>query len=58
MDEMTNAADAKLNLGIIMMHFEGVVSRQSSGFQGWQLEALDKDYKLPENAYLAGYYQL
>jgi len=57
MDEMTNAADAKLNLGIIMMHFEGVVSRQSSGFQGWQLEALE-DYKLPENAYLAGYYQL
>ena len=41
-----------------MMHFEGVVSRQSSGFQGWKLESLDKDYKLPENAYLAGYYQL
>lgn len=58
MDDMTNAADAKLNLGIVMMHFEGAVSRQSSGFQGWKLDALDKDYKLPDNAYLAGYYQV
>ena len=58
LDEMTNATDAKLNAGIIMMHFEGVVSRQSSGFKGWKLEALDKDYKLPEGAYIVGFYQL
>ncbi len=58
LDEMTDAADARLNLGITMMHFEGAVSRQSSGFQGWKLETPDKDYKLPDVAYVVGYYQL
>ncbi len=57
-DDLTGAADAKLNQGIVMMHFEGAVSRQSSGFKGWKLEALDKDYKLPEGAYTVGYHQI
>lgn len=58
LDAMTGAADAKLNTGIVMMHFEGAISRHSSGFQGWKLEAPEKDYKLPEDAYIAGYYQM
>lgn len=58
LDDMTTAADAKLNLGIVMMHFEQTVSRHGSGYKGWEWTVPEKDYKLPERVYVAGVFEL
>lgn len=46
-DDYTTAASAKLDLGIVMLHFAGVVS-QWAGNLTWNMGAPDTDLGLPE----------
>ncbi len=53
--EVTDFKDFKLNIGIVMLHFAAVMSRQNNMIKGWVLEAPEKDYNLPEGAVIEGY---
>lgn len=58
-DGQTDDADAKLNAGIVMLHFAGVMSehQNETSRTGWKLGAPEKHYDIPENGWIAGYYQ-
>lgn len=58
-DGQTSEADARLSTGIVMLHFAGVMGERvrADGRTGWRLSAPEKQYQLPENAAIAGYYQ-
>lgn len=58
-DGQTSEEDARLSIGIVMLHFAGVMGDRvrEDGRTGWRLTAPDKQYDLPENARIAGYYQ-
>ena len=45
-DEYTGELDAKLGLGIVMLHFAGVLSVW--GDKGWQMGPVEEDLDLPE----------
>ena len=45
-DEYTGELDAKLGLGIVMLHFAGVMS--AWGEKGWQMGSVEEDLDLPE----------
>lgn len=57
-DELTTADDARLNAGIAMLHFAGVLESHHSTEHGWVLGAPETSYKLPENAHIDGYYKI
>ena len=57
-DEMTSPEHAKLNAGIVMLHFAEVLS-QNTGHPGrWQLGTPEKSYELPEGAAFAGWFRI
>ncbi len=57
-DELTAPSDAHLNVGIVMHHFAMVISHQNTLHGQWILSPPDKDYRLPDGAYIAGYFQI
>ena len=58
-DGLTDAADARLNAGIVMLNFAGVMGEHQHGKEasGWKPGAPEKHYDLPEKAWIAGYYK-
>ena len=57
-DELTTPSDARLNLGIVMLHFAMVISHQNTLHGQWELSVPETDYHLPEGAYIAGRFQI
>lgn len=56
-NELTTLGDARLNAGIAMLHFAGVMENHHHSETGWILGAPEGDYKLPEGAHIDGYYK-
>lgn len=56
-DEMTDFNDAKLNLGIVMLHFSAVMGVKNNYESGWILGKPEKGYIIPKNGTIAAYYQ-
>lgn len=57
-DELTTPENAKLNAGIVMLHFAMVLSQHTGHPGKWQLGAPEKEYKLPEGANIAGWFRI
>ena len=57
-DELTTPDDARLNLGIVMLHLDAVMASYSSMYGPWTLGAPEKQYQLPEGAYIVGSYHI
>ena len=58
-DDQTAPDDARLNAGIAMLHYAGVIEKYYASDRGWVMGAPeDREYQLPEDAWIAGYYQI
>lgn len=58
-DDQTAPDDARLNAGIVMLHYAGVMEKYYASPNGWVMGApAGKDYKLPDGAWIAGHYQI
>ena len=57
-NELSSPSDQRLNAGIAMLHFAGVMENQHSSEKGWILGAPDEAYDIPEGAVIEGYYEI
>ncbi len=58
-DDQTAPDDAKLNAGIAMLHYAGVMEAHYTSEKGWVMGAPDgKTYRIPDGAWIAGHYQI
>ena len=55
---MTSFENAKLNAGIVMLHFAEVLSQNTEHPGRWQLGAPEKSYELTEGASFAGWFKI
>lgn len=53
-DELTSEDNEKLNVGIVMHHFQQVLCQRTSVSHEWKLGAPERTYALPEGASIVG----
>ncbi len=57
-DDQTDENDGKLNLGIVMLHFDRTLTQRSGVYKGWKLGVPEGNYDLPEGGKIIGYYNI